>query len=196
MMHEFLKQLYFRKKIAAGAILVMAFAFSAGFFYLTASETWAYGIEKLGEERYAARMKDSYLYAGLLFLMAIPLIAALQPFFKRYEAEIRKLSISEMERLKTQNETAPFFNKYLPGYIEKDKSVLFFKFFNTAEIRYEDILKIHISVSRRSFLLNIRSKNYSFIGLMAENFKNINSMLEHAKKVNPQIEITGFKGTR
>ena len=195
-MQEFIQQLRHRKKIATYAILVLVFAFSVGFFYLTASETWAYGIEKLGEERYAARMKDSYLYAAALSLMAVPLIWSLQPFFNRYEEELKKLSQSEMERLKVQNQTAPFFNKYLPGYIAKDKSIIFFKFLRTTEIRYADITKMHLSIARASFLLHVTTKTSFFIGIMGENFDNLDKMMKYAKEVNPEIEILGFKGKR
>lgn len=195
-MHEFLQQLQFRKKIATYAILVLVFAFAAGFFYLTASETWAYGLEKLGEERYNARMNDSYLFAGLLLLMAVPLIWALKPFFKAYEVEIKKLLKAEIDRLIIQNNTAPFFNKYLPGYIAKDKSVVFFKFFRTTEIRYADITKMHLSIARASFLLHITTKTSFFIGIMAENFDNLDKMMKYAKEVNPEIEILGFKRKR
>lgn len=195
-MHEFLQQLQFRKKIATYAILVLVFAFAAGFFYLTASETWAYGLEKLGEERYNARMNDSYLFAGLLLLMAVPMIWGLQPFFKAYEVEIKKLSKAEIDRLVLQNTTAPFFNKYLPGYIAKDKSVVFFKFFRTTEIRYADIKKMQLSVVRASFLLHITTKTSFFIGIMAENFDNLDKMMKYAKEVNPEIEILGFKRKR
>lgn len=195
-MHEFLQQLQFRKKIATYAILVLVFAFAAGFFYLTASETWAYGLEKLGEERYNARMNDSYLFAGLLLLMAVPMIWGLQPFFKAYEVEIKKLSKAEIDRLIIQNTTAPFFNKYLPGYIAKDKSVVFFKFFRTTEIRYADIKKMQLSAVRASFLLHITTKTSFFIGIMAENFDNLDNMMKYAKEVNPEIEILGFKRKR
>ena len=188
-MHEFIQKIYARKKTATYLIIGLVIIIAGLFFFLTASETWNYGIEKLGEERYNARMKDSYLISSFLLLMAVPFILALNPFFKRYVEEIQKLSISEIERLKEQNKTAPFFNRYLPGYIIKDKSVLFFKFLRTTEIPYSEITKVRLSPTRGGYHLHIKTKSSFFIGLMAENIQNLRYLANFIKQANPEVTI-------
>jgi hypothetical protein len=189
-MHQFIQQIRFRKKVATYLIISFALLIAVGFFYLTASETWFMGVEKLGEDRYTARMNDSYLYAALLSLMALPLILALNPFFKGYIRAVNTLSKSEMERLEKQNETAPFFNKYLPGFIAKDKSILFFKFFKTTEISYFDITKISLGHAKGGYYLRIKTKTSFFIGLMAESYPTLLRLIEYAKEVNPKIDVS------
>ena len=189
-MQEFIQQITFRKKVATYLIISFVLLISVAFFYLTATETWAMGIEKLGEERYTARMNDSYLYAALLSLMAIPLILALNPFFKSYIEAIKKLSKPEMERLQKQNETAPFFNKYLPGFIAKDKSILFFKFFKTSEIYYSDITKITVGQTRGGYYLHIKTKSSFYIVVIAERYAALINMINHCKAVNPEIAVS------
>lgn len=189
-MRQFIQQIKKRKRIATYLIIGLVLLISGAFFYLTANETWAMGIEKLGEERYTARMKDSYLYAALLSLMAIPLILALNPFINRYIEVVNTLSKSEMERLQKQNEVAPFFNKYLPGFIAKDKSILFFKFFKTTEIHYKDIDKITLGHTKGGYYLHIKTKTSFFIGVMAENYSTLISMIEYCKEINPEIAVS------
>jgi len=189
-MQAFIQQIKFRKKIATYFIIGVVLLISAGFFYITASETLAMGIELLGEERYTARMNDSYLFAALLLLMAIPMHFSLNPFFKRYIEVVKTLSNSEIERLHKQNETAPLFNSYLPGYIAKDKSVIFFKLFRTTEIRYADITKISLSSARRGYFLHIKTKQSFFIGMMAESFVNLSKLIALCKEVNPGIVVS------
>ena len=188
-MHEFIQQIYVRKRRATYIIIGIVVIISGSFFYLTASETWNYGIEKLGEERYSARMRDSYLISLFLLLMAVPFILALNPFFNRYIEEIQKLSISEMSELTTQNKTAPFFNRYLPGYIIKDKSVLFFKFLRTSEIAYAEIINVNVSVTRGGYHLHIKTKSSFFIGLMSENIENLRYLTNYIKQANPKAII-------
>jgi len=189
-MEEFIQQIKFRKRIGSCLIIGFVFLLAGGFFYLTASETWSYGIEKLGEERYKARMNDSYLYALLLLLLAVPLVFSLNPFFKAYIQVVQTLSKQELQRLQIQNETAPFFNKYLPGYIAKDKAVVFFKFLRTTEIRYADITKINLSATRGGYHLHIKTKSSFFIGLMAENRENLSRLIDFIKEANPEVLVS------
>lgn len=189
-MEEFIQHIKFRKKIATCLICSFMFLIAGGFFYLTASETWSYGIEKLGEERYTARMNDSYLYASLLLLLAVPLALSLNPFFKAYIQAVQALSKAELERLQIQNETAPFFNKYLPGYIAKNKTVVFFKFLRTTEIPYAAITKINLSVTRGGYHLHIKTKSSFFIGLMAENLENLSRLIDLIKEANPEVVVS------
>jgi len=175
-----------------GSLLILGFvsAISAGFFFLTASETWSMGEEMLGKERYAARMHDSYLYAGLLSLMAVPLMLSLRPFFNRYVEVVKTLNKAEMERLQIQNNSAPFFNRYLPGYIAKDKSVLFFKFLRTTEIHFTDITKISLTRgSRGGYFLHIKTKSSFFIGLMGEKLPNLLLLIDQIKEANASVSL-------
>lgn len=189
-MEEFIRQIKFRKKIGTCLIIGFVFLIAGGFFYLTASETWSYGIEKLGEENYNARMKDSYLYASLLMLMAVPLVICLNPFIKAYIQVVHTLSKSEMERLNKQNETAPILNKYLPGYIAKEKSVVFFKFLRTTEIAYADITKIKLSRVRGGYFLHIKTKSSFFIGTMGESYLNLSQLTDFIKEANPEVVVS------
>lgn len=176
--------------MATYLIIGFVLLISGAFFYLTASETWRMGIEILGKERYTTRMSDSYLYSALLSFMAVPLILALNPFFKSYIEVIKTLSNPEMERLKKQNETAPFFNKYLPGFIAKDKSILFFKFFKTTEINYSDITKITVGQTRGGYYLHIKTKSSFFIAVIAERYDTLVNLIKFCKEVNPNIAVS------
>lgn len=190
-MEEFIQNIKYRKRIGSLLILGFVFAIAAGFFFLTASETWALGKEKLGEERYIARMNDSFQYACFLLLMAVPMILALNPFFNSYIKVVKTLSKTEMERLQLQNETAPFFNRYLPGYIAKDKSVVFFKFLKTTEIHFADIAKINLTrAPRGGYFLHIKTKSSFFIGLMGEKLPNLLLLIDQIKEGNASIIVT------
>lgn len=175
-----------------GSLLIIGFIFAiaAGFFFLTASETWALGKEKLGEENYASRMNDSYQYAAFLLLMSVPMILALNPFFNSYIKVVKTLSKTAMEHLQLQNETAPFFNRYLPGYIAKDKSVVFFKFLKTTEIHFADITKINLTRgSRGGYFLHIKTKSSFFMGLMGEKRPNLLLLIDQIKEANASVSV-------
>lgn len=189
-MEEFIRQIKFRKKVGTYLIILFVFLIASAFFFLTASETWNYGIEKLGEERYNARMKDSYLYAFLLMLMAVPLVISLNPFIKAYIQVVQTLSKSEMERLQKQNETAPILNRYLPGYIAKEKSVVFFKFLRTTEIPYADITKVKLSRARGGYFLHIKTKSSFFIASMGESYLNLSQLADFIKEANPEVIVS------
>lgn len=189
-MEEFIQNIKYRKRVGSLLILGFVFAISVGFFFLTASETWALGKEKLGQERYGARMKDSYQYAAFLLLMAVPMILAMNPFFNSYIKVVKTLSKTAMERLKLQNESAPFFNRYLPGYIAKDKSVVFFKFLKTTEIHFADITKISLTRgSRGGYFLHIKTKSSFFIGLMGEKLPNLLLLIDQIKEANASVTV-------
>jgi len=189
-MEEFIQNIKYRKRVGSLLILGFVFAIVAGFFFLTASETWALGKEKLGEERYDARMNDSYQYAAFLLLMAVPMILAMNPFFNSYIKVVKTLSKTAMERLQLQNETAPFFNRYLPGYIAKDKSVVFFKFLKTTEIHFADITKINLTRgSRGGYFLHIKTKSSFFIGLMGEKLPNLILLIDQIKETNASVTV-------
>ncbi len=93
----------------------------------------------------------------------------------------------DMEKLEKQNEMAPFFNKYLPGYIIKDKHVIFFKFFNITEIQLMDIQKISLSKGRAGYYIYIKTTASTFIGAMAENIESLSYLINYASQLNKSI---------
>lgn len=120
-MEKFIQQIKFRKKVGTYLIILFVFLIASAFFLSDSKRNLELRNRKTREERYNARMKDSYLYAFLLMLMAVPLVISLNPFIKAYIQVVETLSKSEMERLQKQNETAPILNKYLPGYIARNR---------------------------------------------------------------------------
>lgn len=187
-MERFIQKIYLRRTFAYSFLLLITISCSLTFFITTVNETLSIGKQLLGEERYTARMNDSYLFSvAILLLATLPLLIPINLFFKRYIKIIQTLSITDMEKLEKQNEIAPFFNKYLPGYIIKDESVIFFKFFNTTEIQFMDIKEISLSKGRSGYYIYIKTNSSTFIGAMAENIENLSYLISYASQSNKSI---------
>jgi len=186
--NKFIQKIYLRRRFAYSFLLIVTIACSLTFFIATVNETSSIGKHLLGEERYTARMNDSYLFSVAIFLLAtLPPLIPINLFFKRYIKIIQTLSITDMEKLEKQNETAPFLNKYLPEYVIKDKSVTFFKFFNTTEIQFMNIKKISLSKGRSGYYIYIKTNSSTFIGAMAENIENLSYLINYASQLNKSI---------
>lgn len=189
-MDKFIQKIYLRRTLAYSFLVIIAISCSLIFFITTANETRTFGRALLGE-RYDERMNDSYRFAIAMFLLIVLLLSVpINFFFKRYIKIIETLSEADMQRLEKQNETAPFFNKYLPGYMIKDESVIFFKFFNTAEIQFMDIKKISLSKGRSGYYIYIKTNSSSFIGAMAENIENLSYLISYASQLNKSIILS------
>lgn len=187
-MERFIQKIYLRRTFAYSFLLLITISCSLTFFITTVNETLSIGKQLIGEERYTARMNDSYLFSvAILLLATLPLLIPINLFFKRYIKIIQTLSITDMEKLEKQNEVASFFNKYLPGYIIKDESVIFFKFFNTTEIQFMDIKEITLLKGKASYYIYIKTNNSTFIGAMAENIENLSYLINYASQSNKSI---------
>jgi hypothetical protein len=186
-MEKFIQNIYRRRRFAYLFLFILAFACSLTFFIVTVNETKAFG-KLLPVDRYQARMNDSYIFSIVIFLLiTLPLSIPINLFFKRYIKIIETLSVADMERLEKQNETAPFFNQYLPGYIIKDKSVVFFKFLNTTEIQFMDVKTISLSKVRGGYYITIQTTSSTFFALMAETLKNLSTLIHYASQINKGI---------
>lgn len=162
------------------------------FFIATVTDTLAIGRAVLGEERYSSRMNDSYLFAGMILLLTLPMLLPINQFFEKYLKTIRTLSKTEVERLERQNETAFFINKYLPSYLVKDKSFVFFKFFGTTEIPFMEVTKIKISPIRRGggYSISFKTNASLFYYPLSETPENLSLITDYALKVNPNIIVS------
>lgn len=187
-MERFIQKICLRRTFAYSFLLLITISCSLTFFITTVNETLSIGKQLIGEERYTARINDSYLFSvAILLLATLPLLIPINLFFKRYIKIIQTLSITDMEKLEKQNEVASFFNKYLPGYIIKDESVIFFKFFNTTEIQFMDIKEITLLKGKASYYIYIKTNDSTFIGAMAENIESLSYLINYASQSNKSI---------
>jgi hypothetical protein len=189
-MENFIQKIRLRRKIVFISFIAFIVIIALTFFIVTVADTLSIGRAVLGEERYSSRMNDSYLYSGIILLLTLPLLLPLNQFFKRYFETIKMLSPIEMERLKKQNETAFFFNKYIPAYIIKSKSIIFFKFFNNMEIQFMDITKIKIAQARGGFSIYFKTDSSFFYVVLSEKIESLLMIADYALEVNKNIVIS------
>ncbi len=166
------------------------------FFVGTMIETESYGKAVLGEERYNARVNDSYLYALILFgcviLMVIPAILYIRKYTNNYRQFIETLAEKDMEKLIKVNDKAPFYEKFMPPYIVKEDTVIFFKHLQYTTIAFKDIRSIHVAQTHykgysATVKIETAEKTHSF-RLSGNIFKVIN-LVDEALQSNPQIIV-------
>jgi len=189
-MENFIQKIRLRRKIVFILLIAFIVIIALTFFIATVADTLSIGRAVLGEERYSSRMNDSYLYSGIILLLTLPLLLPMNQFFKRYIETIKTLSRTEMTRLEKQNETAFFFNKYIPSYIIKSKSVIFFKFFNNTEIQFMDMTKIKIEQARGGFSIYFKTNSSSFYVVVSEKIESLSMIADYALEVNKNIVVS------
>ncbi|SHE79127.1 hypothetical protein [Pedobacter caeni] len=193
-MEDLIRKFHLRKKIVMTAMVTFFVIVASAFFISSVTDTLSIGRTVLGEERYSARMNDSYLFAGMILLLTLPMLLPINQFFEKYLKTIRTLSKTEVERLEKQNETAFFINKYLPSYIVKDKSFIFFKFFGTTEIPFMEVTKIKISpVSYKGgYSISFKTNASLFYYTFSETPENLSLIADYALEVNPNINVSAI----
>lgn len=189
-MENFIQKIHLRRKIVFIFFIAFIVIIALTFLIVTVTDTLSIGRAVLGEERYSSRMNDSYLYSGIVLLLTLPLLLPLNQFFKRYLETIKTLSPTEMERLEKQNETAFFFNKYIPTYIIKSKSVIFFKFFNNREIQFMDMTKIQIAQARGGFSIYFKTASSFYYVVLSEKIESVSMIADYALEVNKNIVVS------
>jgi len=112
-----------RSRIIIGIMLSVTLILPVVFFVGTMMETMSYGKAILGDDRYNARISDSYIYTLVLFGFALMIVTPVIFFVKKmtnnYLQSINSLSETDMENLLKVNNMAPFYEKFMPSYIIK-----------------------------------------------------------------------------
>lgn len=164
------------------------------FFIGTMMETESYGKAVLGEDRYNARVNDSYLYAltlfGCVMLMVIPAILYIRKYANNYRQFIETLSEKDMEKLIKVNDKAPFYEKFMPPYIVKEDTVIFFIHLHYTTIAFSNIVSIHVAQTHykgysATVTIQTAEKTHRF-RLGGNVFKVIN-LVDEALQSNPKI---------
>lgn len=191
-MEDLIRKFHFRKKIVMAFMIALIVIVALTFFIATVTDTLSIGRAVLGEERYSSRMNDSYLFTGMILLLCLPMLFPINQFFEKYLETIRTLSKTEVDRLEKQNETAFFLNKYLPSYIVKDKSFVFFHFFSKTEIQFMDVTKIKISPIRYKggYSISFKTNASLFYYPFSETPENLSLITDYALKVNQNIIVS------
>lgn len=159
-------------------------------------DTLSFDRNLLGEERYEQRMFDSYLYAGVLFgilsILMVPSIILLNKIFRMYLQVIKTLSERDVQKLIKLNESAIFYERYLPSYIIRGKSVVVFQFLKETTINFDDIKAFYVRntyykgytghVTIRTF-----SQQYQFT-FYGNEFK-VRNLVTEAKTANTSIAV-------
>lgn len=192
----FINGLRRRGRIIIGIMLSVALILPVIFFIGTMMETQSYGKAVLGEERYNARVSDSYLYTSVLFgcmiLIVTPGILIVKKIVGNYQRFINTLSEIDMEKLIKVNDTAPFFEKFMPPYIVKEDNVRFFYLLRQTTIPFKNIVAINVKQSyykgyNASVSIQTIEKKYRF-RLSGDIFKVVN-LVDEAVQNNPGIIV-------
>jgi len=191
-----LEQMRFRGKLFKILCFLFALIPPVIFFIATVSETNSFGKELLGNERYTARMNDSYLYAVVMFafflVFAIPGIFVIDKFFKRYFSVVNTLSNQDLEKFKNVNENLSFIEKYMPSYIIKENVVIFFRLFNQFNLNFMDMESLNVkTVYGKNAGYTVKIKVYLEIYnfKLSTNSKQIQNLVYEALTQNPTIVV-------
>ncbi|RZL51241.1 MAG: hypothetical protein EOP00_00040 [Pedobacter sp.] len=165
------------------------------FFIYTVKETNAFGEDLLGADRYNERMKDSYLYAAIMFIVLLvvitPFALLLHQFFNRYLVILNSLDGKDVDRLREVSNNLGIIEKYNPSCIFKENTATFFTLFKAHTLSFFDINSINVTrVNYKgvSYVIAIETVygklNYRFSDLMMTR-----SLVNEARKANPKIAV-------
>lgn len=168
------------------------------FFIFTAYETNQLGLELLGQERYSARMNDSYLFAIIIFaivfiFIVLPAILLLKHYFESYLSVITKLSPHDLKTYKTINEQLPFIEKHMPSFIIKDQSIIFFQLLKQTQIDFREmkILDVIRTYGRYAgFVIKIKTNHGTYRFKISTNRLQMETLVLNAATSNPDLVIT------
>jgi len=192
----FINELQRRGRIIIGIMLSIIIILPIIFFIGTMMETESYGRTLLGEDRYNARVIDSYLYAlgffCCLLLMVIPAILFIRKYTDNYRQFIKTLSEKDMEKLIKNNDKAPFYEKFMPPYIVKEDAVRFFTNLQQTTIAFKDITSIHVSQTHYrgySATVKIQTAQETYRFRLSGNVLKVLNLVDEALQSNPQITV-------
>lgn len=183
-----------RSRIIIGIMLSVTLILPVVFFVGTMMETMSYGKAILGDDRYNARISDSYIYTLVLFGFALMIVTPVIFFVKKmtnnYLQSINSLSETDMEKLLKVNNMAPFYEKFMPSYIIKEGTVCFFYLFQHTTIFFKDIVAINVKHSyykgyTASVYIQTIAKTYRF--RLIGNVFIVKNLTDEAVKINPEI---------
>jgi len=192
----FINELQRRSLIIIGIMLSVSVILPIIFFIITMMETESYGRAVLGEDRYNARVIDSYLYAlgffCCLLLMVIPAILFIRSYTDNYRQFIETLSEKDMEKLIKNNNKAPFYEKFMPPYVVKQGMVRFFTNLQQTTIAFKDITSIHVSQTHYrgySATVKIQTAQETYRFRLSGNVLKVLNLVDEALQSNPQITV-------
>ncbi|QIH34893.1 hypothetical protein [Sphingobacterium sp. DR205] len=192
----FINELQRRSLIIIAIMLSISVIIPVIFFVGTMIETESYGKAVLGEERYNTRVKDSYLYALILFgcvmLMVIPAILYIRKYTDNYRRFIGTLSEKDMEKLIKFNDKAPFYEKFMPPYIIKEDAVSFFIHLRHTTIACNNIVSIHVAQTHYkgyNATVTIQTAEETHRFRLSGNIFKVINFVDEALQSNPQIIV-------
>lgn len=192
----FINELQRRSWIIIGIMLSVGILLPIIFFSITMMETESYGRAVLGEDRYNARVIDSYLYAlgffVCLLLLVIPAILFIRRYTDNYRQFIITLSEKDMEKLVKNNDKAPFYEKFMPPYIVKEDAVRFFTNLQQTTIAFKSIISIHVSQTQYkgyNATVKIQTAQETYRFRLSGNVLKVLNLVDEALQSNPQITV-------
>ena len=139
------------KNIFCGFLLLLLVGLPLWFYIHSYLETAGIGIDNLGVERYDERMAHALLVAlillGCVSVIAITGIIFINNFFNRYQRVLEKLTLSEVDTLKTINDALNGVDKYMPSFIITSQILYVFSY-QQHEIPFNMITEHKISLLR------------------------------------------------
>lgn len=195
---EALKQIRKTNKIINLILIIISIAGPLAFFIFTVYETNQFGLEVLGEERYSARMNDSYLYAfimllGIFIFITLPAILLLKTFFNNYLAIIPTLSPQDLKTYKTINEQLSFIEKNMPSFVIKDQTIIFFQIIKRTQIDFREMKSLDIvrTYGRYAgFVIKIKTSHRTYRFKLSTNRLQMEILALNAATSNPDLIIT------
>ena len=195
---HYMRKNQFVKKLILICCLAICIIVPLVFFIYSVNETNGFGKDLLGAERYNDRMKDSYLYAAVMFIALLvvifPFAVLLHQFFNRYLIILNSLEAKDVDRLKALTAKVGMMEKYNPSCIFKKNTVTFFTLFKAHTVSFFDINRINItraSYKGISYIISIETVsgtlNYRFGDLMLTR-----SLIDEACLANPRIATNSY----
>lgn len=172
------------------------------FFYVTVSDTNELGLELLGQERYSARMNDSYLFAVVMFafisiFIVLPFYLFMKRFFQNYINVVNSLTTHDLQTYKTINDKLRLIEKYMPSFIIQNDKILFFTFFGITQIHFSEIQTIDTEFIRTgryaAYILKIKTLQRKYKFKFSTNIHQFEILFYNAIVQNPEIIINERK---
>ncbi|UQB69975.1 hypothetical protein [Epilithonimonas zeae] len=189
---EYEKSTNIRKISFISLFLCLAIVLPLGFYILTINE--ALPFKNVDSESFDSRMKDSFLFAFILFgcllLLIGPFVFIINNMFKRYLKFIRTLNVDDAEKLLSLNEKENFIYKYMPSYIVKENTITFFTMFHQNTINFNDIISIEVRQifhkGYKAFVV-IKTLNNKYSYTLSGNSFKVRNLITEALTANPKI---------
>lgn len=192
-----LKQIRKTNRILNFIMILLSLAAPLVFFIITVYDTHKLGFELLGQERYSARMNDSYLYAFILFgivfiFITLPVILFLKKFLNNYINTVQTLSPKDLMTYKTINEQLSFIEKNMPSFIIKDHTIIFFQLIKLTQIDFREMKSLDVirTYGRYAgFVIKIKTNHGTYRFKISTNRLQMETLVMNAAISNPDLVI-------